>query len=74
MAKIYKVEFYFTDMNDEFENGEHFKGELKKLCYGLDGMTDLINIKESEEFEWDDELLINKSDATKEDYEVYLNK
>lgn len=38
----------------------------------MDVMTRVTSVQSSEEFEWDDDLAINKTNATPEDHEVYL--
>jgi len=68
LAKIYKVSAYLIDYNDEYYDKFELSEKLEDLCVGLD----CLEIQESENFEWDDELLINKIDAEKEDFEVYF--
>jgi len=74
MAKIYKVSLYLTDYNDEYHDKEHMEvylnEHIKKLWVGVS----CLEAQESIEFEFDDELTINKVSATKEDYEVFFKK
>lgn len=72
MAKIYKLSFYITDYNEEYEDREHLKYNLIDHIDHLGVGTDHLEIQESEEFEWDDDLIINKIDSGKEDFEVYF--
>lgn len=69
MAKVYKVEMYISDFNSEIEDAKEFIEDL--LDNGWIGVK-VADVKESEEFEWDDDLAINKVKATKEDYEEYF--
>lgn len=73
MTKIYKVSFYATDINDEYYNNEHFLSHLKEQLWNLDAPIDFLKIEESKEFEWDDDLKINKINATVEDFEKYFD-
>lgn len=70
MAKVHKVEFYLTDVNDMYETGEELMTEIENKLY--DGFIGCPTWKTSEEFEWDDELAINKINCTKEDFEKYF--
>ena len=72
MAKVYKATLYVTDYNEEYQDGEHLKLGLQEHLDDLWVGVDHLEIQESNEFEWDDELAINKVDASKEDYEVYF--
>lgn len=74
MAKVYKATVYYVDANDQIENKEAFKGELSHLFErGYMGRADLIvGEAESNEFEWHDDIDLNKVMATKETYEKYF--
>lgn len=73
MAKVYKMEIYVVDYNDEFDNAEQLTDDMEELLQNeLWVQADLTNVKESDEFEWHDDLQINKTDSTIEDLEVYL--
>lgn len=75
MAKIYKVSLYITDYNEEYKDGEHLKSELTDCIYDeLWAGVDQFEVEESEKFEWDDDLAINKINAKKEDFEAYFIK
>lgn len=70
MAKVFKVSMYVTDYNDFYQDGEHLENDLELY----DGSINCVEIEESEEFEWKDEIKINYLDATKEDFEAYFKK
>lgn len=69
MSKIYKIEAYIVDPNDEFTDGEDCFESL------IDGSKVFcptpINFKQAE-FEWDDDLDINCCGCTEADCEVYF--
>ena len=70
MAKVFKVSMYITDSSGMYQDKVYLENELQFD----DASTDFVEIEESEEFEWEDELKINYSNATKEDFEAYFNK
>jgi len=75
MARVMKLEVYVVDYSSEYENAEHFVGEFKDLV-GSEMWVEVQigNVKESAEFEWEDDLKINESDSTIEDLEDYLQQ
>ncbi|AXQ67714.1 hypothetical protein KIOSHI_37 [Bacillus phage Kioshi] len=77
MAKVYKVEMYIVDANGEYDfaSDEAMLEEIEhQVAVRMDVMTHVESVKSSEEFEWDDDLRINYTGATKEDYEAHLKK
>lgn len=74
MAKVYKVSLYITDYNDEYRDGEHLKSNLKEHIDDLWVGVNHLKIQESYEFEFDDELPINKINASEEDFEAYFTQ
>lgn len=70
MAKVYKVEMYITDVNEEFHNTYHIRPYIEDWHRWV--ATKVANIQESVEFEWEDDLKINKVDASIEDFEEYF--
>ena len=67
-AKIHKIEMYVVDVNNCFENAE-------SILDLLEDKTDLFyKKKESKtiEFNWNDNLKINRVDAGVEDYEEFF--
>jgi hypothetical protein len=78
MAKVYKAEIYISDYNGEIyisDNGEindDIKNFLESLLENRWVGIKVSDIKESEEFEWHDDLVINKTKATTEDFEKYF--
>ena len=76
MAKVHKVTVYLVDANGEYD--EYTPKEMADLAaQALDIRLDITakctRVQSSEEFEWDDDLDINNRDASKEDFEEYLN-
>lgn len=73
MAKLYKVELYLCDVNDEFYDKDDVLEYLNSLLEMDDYfLTRIINAKESKEFEWYDDIDINYSDCTKEEFDKYF--
>ncbi|MFQ3543464.1 hypothetical protein Q7A53_05210 [Halobacillus rhizosphaerae] len=73
MAKVYKAGIYLIDANDDLDI-ENIKHALENLGYELWVGFEIATLKESKEFEWDDELKINQNNATISDYEEYFKK
>lgn len=76
MAKVFKVEMYVVDANGEYGDSDELKQELSDLDDKIFGspMLRVAKIEESKEFEWDDNLKINKTKAMNRDFEQYLKK
>lgn len=74
MARVYKVSFYVSDYNEHYQAGEIFKENLEAQLERMDVLPSHIEVQESEEFEWEDDLAINRVDATRKDYEEYFKK
>jgi hypothetical protein len=70
MAKVHKVTMFVTDIEGDSDIEDLVVCGLR--MYDL--YPEFINVDSSEEFEWDDDLAINKMDSTKEDYEKYFSK
>lgn len=74
MANVFKVVMYLTDSHGDYYL-EHLKDELENaVTRCLDMRVDIDKIDESAEFEWDDDLQINKTNATIEDFESYFEE
>ncbi|QVW29024.1 hypothetical protein [Bacillus phage SWEP1] len=77
MAKVHKVTLYVVDLYGDYDTytEEEIGQEIK---YAVDTQIDTSShvgeIESSKEFEWDDELKINYTDATTNDYEEYFKK
>ena len=69
MAKIYKIELYVVDCNNELENLEDIIVHAKGGTFFETG-----KVYVSKEFKWDDDLIINKTHSTISDLEAYFNK
>ena len=71
MAKIYKVEMYIVDVNDEFNGIQDY---IEYVNGGLYNLSLFITKSESKKFEWDDELIVNKRCAMTDDYNEFFRK
>lgn len=71
MATLHKLELYLIDFDD---NWEVMKSSLESVADKADLSYEIASHEQSEEFEWDDDLKINKLDCTIEDYEEYFKK
>lgn len=63
-AKVYKVELYVVDVGNEIGNQSSLKYHLENCKYIY---PKVVDIQESEEFEWDDDLPINQTDSAVEE-------
>ena len=63
MAYIHKVEIIFVDANEEFETVNDIVNEIDNSDYLP--IAKLIS-GETKEFEWDDDVIVNRIDATPE--------
>lgn len=70
MAKVYKVTHYIV----ESEGYLYVDSIAEILAMELNAIVTLANVEESDEFEWTDDIDLNRVDATLEEYEAYLNK
>lgn len=73
MAKIYKVTTYIIDSNDEIRDLGYLEDYVKDRL-GSWVTVKVADSKESEEFEWQDELKINSIYSISEDYEEYFKE
>lgn len=72
MAKVYKATIYLTDHSEEIQGIDGVKEALENLGYELWVGIDIADVKESKSFDWDDDLKINSTDSTNEDFEAYF--
>ncbi|MDS7057172.1 hypothetical protein NXG04_07720 [Klebsiella pneumoniae] len=71
MAKVFKATVYFADYNEEIQDEEDLKNFIEDRLGRWVGIH-ISETKESEDFEWEDDLKINKTNRTAEDFEEYL--
>ena len=71
MARIHKVEMYLLDVNDTY--GKYIGSEIERLFDRSDSSAMFITSKPSEVFEWDDDIILNKYECTREDCEKFLD-
>lgn len=76
MAKLYKMTLYVCDLGEDLD-----LEEIKELIdnRGLDGVsisciTHYAGEQEGPEIEWDDDIDINYTNSTTEQWEKYFNK
>lgn len=71
MAKIYKIEAYIVDVNEDFNDGEDLLDTMidKTECY-----YPIPANYEEVEFEWDDDLVINSWNCTEADCAAYFEE
>lgn len=77
MARVFKLEMYIVDAEDTFRNWtpSQVAMEIKSVVdYENWTMSEVSSIQTSKEFEWDDNLDINRTIATLDDYEAYFKK
>ncbi|MEX0598134.1 MAG: hypothetical protein WD512_16720 [Candidatus Paceibacterota bacterium] len=71
MAKVYKATIYIADPNNDVSD----LIDLNDMIENELGEWKIIKVaesKESEEFNWDDDLMINKIYSQVDDYEEYF--
>lgn len=71
MSKLHKLEMYIVDSSDMFNSIEDIMNYLDFKTHDL--FFELSKSKTSE-FEWDDDLKINKNNCTIQDYEEYFKE
>ena len=71
MATLHKLELYIVDFDDYWEV---MKSSLESVADKADLCYKVASHEQSKEFEWHDDIDINKQDCTIEDYEAYFNK
>ncbi|UNA01546.1 hypothetical protein MG295_00129 [Bacillus phage vB_BcgM] len=77
MSKVHKITLYVVDLHGDYDI--YSEGEIgREIKYAVDGQLDteshVAKIESSEEFEWDDELKINYTNAETKDYEEYFKE
>ena len=77
MAKVHKITMYVVDLYGDYDSytEEEIGNEIKyAVDTQIDSSSHIGKIESSEEFEWDDELRINYTNATTDEYEAYFKK
>ena len=69
MAKLYKVELYLIDANEQYGSLDDI---LVNTLDNTDIMYEVNSRKESKSFEWKDDLPINYMNCISDDYEKYF--
>lgn len=72
MAKLYKIETYLLDYNNDFRDSEILKNYLDyRMNYGF---LNHIKIDVADIGEWDDDHPLNIVDCPEEEYEKYFKE
>lgn len=72
MAKLYKIQTYILDYNDDLHNAEILKAYLDaRILYGLLEHTHITEVNIGE---WDDEHPLNIVDCPEAEYEKYFKE
>lgn len=70
MACIHKVTAYFVDVD-----GEYSVRDIEEEIDNNDWLPQMFVVgSETKAFEWDDDVIINKTYATKEDYDKFFEE
>ena len=70
MAFIHKATVYFIDPNEEFENVKEIAEEMRNYDH-LPYMK--IGQSETKDFDWDDNVIVNRGDCTPKQVEEFFN-
>jgi hypothetical protein len=73
MAKVFKAEIYIVDNNGFYESFEEIQNDLERGLYG-DPIVFTFGVKESKEFEWDDDIDLNYNNCSQENCDRYLEE
>jgi hypothetical protein len=71
MSKIFKGSFYYVDANNDFDTIDEFIDRLERDKYI--NHIDVFDKQESKEFEFDDDLKINKTDCNRKEFDKYFD-
>ena len=71
MAKIHKVEMYLVDIHEDFETLNDALIYMTNRKYSP--LYHLVT-SESKEFEWDDDVVINRCNCTNEQYNKFFEQ
>ena len=71
MAKIHKVELYLLDINEDFDDVDDI---MVYMTYAKSAPSIHVVRSESKEFEWDDDVVINKWRCSTEQYNKFFEE
>lgn len=74
MTKIYKATLYLVDVNEQIHSKEDFIKNVEfdfERSY-IDGRFELFEASESDEFQWEEDSNINKTNVSIQDFEEYF--
>lgn len=70
MSKLHKLEMYIVDANGMFNSID----DIINYLFRTHDLSFVLSKSKTSEFEWDDDLKINKMDCTIQDYEEYFKE
>lgn len=71
MAKIHKVELYLLDVNEDFDNVNDAIEYMANMKYSP---SIRVVSSKSKEFEWDDDVIINRCSCSTEQYNNFFEE
>ena len=71
MARIHKVELYLLDVNEDFDSVYDIMAYMTNLKYAP---SIHMASSESKEFEWDDDVIINRYNCSTEQYSSFFEE
>ena len=71
MAKIHKVELYLLDVNEDFNSVDDIIAYMANMKYAP---SIRVVSSESKEFEWDDDVIINRCNCSTEQYNSFFEE
>ncbi|MBR5604240.1 MAG: hypothetical protein IKW51_08525 [Bacteroidales bacterium] len=71
MAKIHKVELYLLDVNEDFDSVYDIMVYMTNMKYAP---YIYVVSSESKEFEWNDDVVINRYDCSTEQYNSFFEE
>jgi hypothetical protein len=73
MAKVFKAELYVVDINGDYVSFDEIQYDLERFLSN-DSIVFTFGVKESEEFEWDDDIDLNYNNCSQENCDRYLEE
>lgn len=71
MAKIHKITMYVVDANDRYWDTDDL---IEDMMYMTESVLGAPPELETKEFEWDDDVIVNRQDCTREQCEEFYNR
>lgn len=71
MARIHKITMYVVDANDSYEYADDL---VEDMLYRTESILAAPPETETREFEWDDDVVVNNRDCTREQCEEFYSR